>query len=70
MICRFLFGIIDSMSDAIYNSPIFAIKYVIVAMVIAVIVAIISAWISKNVKVEMLIKKEAKNAKTKKASKN
>lgn len=69
-LCRFIFGIEDSFSYALDNSPIFAIKYVFVALVFAIILSTVAAWLSKNVRVELIARKEKKDEKHKKNPKN
>lgn len=66
--CQKVFHAIPSESE-LSATPLFAIKYAVVALVIGVVIAFISGWLMKNVKISIVVKKEKRNhAKAKKRS--
>lgn len=66
--CRKVFHVATS-SEVLDDSPLYAVKYVAVAVALSVVGAFVSGWLMKNVKISFVIKKEKrKRAKTKKRS--
>ncbi len=50
------------------TSPMVALRYVLIAFAISFIVGVVFGWIKKNVKCNIVVKKEKKNGKAKKSS--
>ena len=68
VVCRKVFHIATS-SEVLDDSPLYAVKYVTVAVVLGAMGAFVSGWLMKNVKISFVVKKEKrKRAKTKKRS--
>ena len=54
--------------DDLNASPMLALKYILAALVISFVVGAIFGWIKRNVKLNIVVKKEKKNGKAKKNS--
>ena len=54
--------------DDLNTSPMVALKYTFIAIAISLVIGAVFGWVKKNVKCDIVVKKEKKNGKAKKNS--